>query len=308
MNIIFFGSTSDSVLVLTKLIEARYHISAVVTQPPTPVGRKQIVTPTPVKVYATTKNIPVLSFRSDPEKPWKYQCEQDVINSISTFKPELLVSASYGQKIPQDLIYEAKSGGLNVHPSLLPRWRGADPVPWTILSGDRQTGVTVVTLSRTFDQGKIIAQKKVDLKETEVADKLRATLFGLGAELLVTALPEYLSGKNKGTEQHIEHGSVARKLTRDDGFEEWDAIRKSFTDGCEATRIFRKYRAFLPWPGLWTLLRPAKPGFREQAVNEKRLKILAAHVENNKLILDSVQLEGKTPIGWKQFVRSYIAK
>lgn len=241
MNIIFFGSTSDSVIVLEKLFTCHLsavtcHLCAVVTQPPTPVGRKQIVTPTPVEVWAKKHMIPFLSFPNNKDKPWLYHDEASVSNSLSTFKPDLLVSACYGQKIPAKTIKEAKFGGLNVHPSLLPRWRGADPVPWTILAGDRQTGVTVITLSEKFDQGKIISQKKIPVLESDYTDPLRTKLFALGADLLIESLPDYVSGKKKGEKQNLEYATYARRFTRDDGFVPWTIVQLAIEENSKSCK------------------------------------------------------------------------
>ena len=156
MNILFFGSTTDSVIILDKLFTTHYslftpRITAIVTQPPRPVGRKQLMTPTPVETWAKTRAITVLSFPSNTAKPWLYLDEAQVVDALEPLKADLIVSASYGQKIPAKTLKDAKFGGLNVHPSLLPRWRGGDPVPWAIMTGDHQTGVTIVSLSEKFE-------------------------------------------------------------------------------------------------------------------------------------------------------------
>jgi methionyl-tRNA formyltransferase len=260
MKIVFFGSTSDSVLVLQKLAG----VVAVVTQPPKPIGRKQIVTPTPVETWAKAHGLPVTT-----------------LDVVAPFKPDLLVSASYGEKIPMEIITNSRYGGLNVHPSILPRWRGADPVPWAILQSDHQIGVTVVTLSEKFDQGLIIAQKKIPITPTDTTIPLRTHLFAIGADLLIDSLPDYISGKNKGREQIPGNEPVSKRLTRDDGFEPWEKI----IDPKESERVNRKYRALHPWPGLWTTF------------ERKRLKILEfTHTPV------TVQLEGKTPVSFRQFV------
>ncbi len=264
MNVIFFGSTSDSVLVLEKLSG----VVAVVTQPPKPIGRKQIITPTPVQIWAKSHNISTTT-----------------ATARSPFKPDLLISASYGEKIPFEYITHARFGGLNVHPSLLPRWRGGDPVPWAIMTGDHQIGVTVVTLSEQFDQGKIIAQKKIPIAPHDTSGPLRTHLFQLGAELLVESLPDYLSGENKGVEQKIKNEPYARRFTRDDGFEPWDTLINTK----EAVRIQTKFRALHPWPGLWTTF------------HEKRLKVLGFDRTPTQ-----VQLEGKTPVSWEEFTKAYL--
>lgn len=262
INIIFFGSTSDSILVLSKLTG----VIAVVTQPPKPVGRKQILTPTPVETWAIEHHIPVFT-------------------SVPPLTPDLVITASYGEKIPIEFIRSARFGGLNIHPSLLPRWRGGDPVPWAILSGDRSVGVTVVTLTEKFDQGRIIAQKIMPVTDNDRSDSLRTRLFAVGAELLLSILPDYLSGKNKGRSQSIGTEPYARRLTRDDGFEPWENIM----DPKEAKRINRKYRAFYPWPGLWTKF------------HKKRLKILG--FDRTPTL---VQFEGKKPVPFTQFQSAYL--
>lgn len=285
MSVIFFGSTSDSVIVLEKLRSAS--IVAVVTQPPRPVGRKQLITPTPVETWAKERSVPVLSFPSDPKKPWLYKDEHQVVDTLESQKADLLISACFGQKIPWETIRDTRFGGLNVHPSLLPRWRGADPVPWAILSGDYQTGVTVVTLSKEFDEGRIIAQKKIPITDKDTSDALRTKLFTIGAQLLEETLASYTSDVK--AVPHIggvklRGNPYARRLTRDDGFETWDTIQRAFDDPEEAKRIDRKFRAFHPWPGLWT------------KIGEKRLKILALHIDQERIVLDEVQWEGKKPI------------
>jgi len=326
MNIIFFGSTSDSVLVLDALIRLpssafSFQLSAIVTQPPAPIGRKQILTPTPVELWAKEHTIPVCTFETQQDKPWLYENEDDVINTLETFKPDLLISACYGQKIPNTLIAQCTYGGINIHPSLLPRWRGAYPVPWSILAGDAQTGVTLITLAEKFDQGLILSQKKIPLTETDMAEDIRKKLFTIGADLLIETLPDYMSGKLKGTPQKPEDATVARRITRQDGFVPWELLQSAM-NGIDIPRenrinspssvvcllssilsplslaVFQLFRAFSPWPGVWSEITIKR--------EKKRLKILKAHVEGEKLILDTVQLEGKKPISWEEFEKAYL--
>lgn len=294
VTILFFGSTSDSVLVLDKLAPL---VCTVVTQPARPVGRKRILTPTPVEQWARAHSLPVISFASNTQKPWLYENEQQVTDALRACGANLLVSAAYGQKIPWDAICAARFGGLNIHPSLLPRWRGADPVPWAILCGDRQTGVTVVTLSRQFDRGRIVAQEVVPIADTDTSGPLRTKLFTIGRDLLMDVLPAYLAAPatyaRAGTE--VKGGeSYARRLTRDDGFEPWDAVQRAFDDPGEAERIDRKFRAFHPWPGLWT------------KIAGKRLKILDLSRQSGLLVIRQVQREGKRPVPWEQFQQAYL--
>ena len=288
MNIIFFGSSTDSVIVLDAL-NKKYPVSCVITQPAKPVGRKKIITPTPVEMWAKKNNMPILTFKQHAEKPWLFESNEDVINSIETFKPDIIVTACFGQKIPAELTSKPLHGAINVHPSLLPRWRGGDPVPWTILAGDAQTGVTITTVTKNFDDGKIVAQKKIPVTEKITPHELRTKLFTLGAKLLLETLPDYLSGKNKGVEQKKEDVTVARRLTRDDGFIEWNEFVTALQSN--DPKLEKKFRAFFPWPGLWT-----KISVHGQ---DKRVKIL-------KLLPLTVQLEGKKPVDWKTFAKAYL--
>lgn len=279
-NILFFGSTTDSVIVLEKLFKT-YTIAAIVTQPPRP-------TPTPVDIWGKAQNIAVLSFENNPDKPWLYKDERVVIDTLNAVRADLLVSASYGQKIPTKTLTDSEHGGLNIHPSLLPRWRGGDPVPWAILTGDHQIGVSIVTLSDEFDAGRIIAQKKIPIMPHDTSTPLRTKLFTMGSDMLIDVLPDYIHGKIKGAPQNPKDAPTAKRLSRELGFEPWE---KFDTDG---ERIEKKFRAFTPWPGVWSIFQ------------KKRIKILALHLENDKLIFDTVQLEGKNPVSWKQFQKAYL--
>lgn len=309
IKVLFFGSTSDSVIVLEKLVTGKnIEIAAVVTQPPRPVGRTKTVTPTPVEVWAAQHHIAILSFPSNPERPWLYANEQQVIDALQPIQADLLVSASYGVKIPWETIKKASYGGINIHPSILPRWRGADPVPWAILSGDRQIGVTIVTLSESFDAGEILAQEKIPITPKDTSGPLRTKLFTMGADMLVRILPDFLLGKLKKTPAlHLEGVKLpyAKKFSREDGFEPWEVIMKAITEGTDTDRIDRKFRALHPWPGMWTTLANSSQFTDDSKAKNKRLKLLKLHLDNKKLVLDEVQLEGKKPVVWQQFIIAY---
>jgi len=319
MNIIFFGSTHDSVTVLETL-HAKYPVIAVVTQPAKPVGRDQTLTPTPVEIWAKKQKITVLTFPQNTEKPWLFADETEVTNAVSSLKPDLIVTASFGERIPKETLALARHGGVNVHPSLLPRWRGAYPVPWTILAGDAQTGVSISTVTERFDDGKILSQKKIPVTEKDTADELRVRLFTMGAALLVETLPEYLNGKNPGTAQKKEDMTTARKLTREDGFIPWELLQSGILgieisreqrsgllttmDSGLSTGIDRMYRALTPWPGIWTTVNPEQG--KTKTIIGKRLKLIQLSVGNGQLLPKVVQLEGKNPVDWETFVQAYL--
>lgn len=313
MNIILFGSTEDSVIV-AKTLHTKYPISCVVTQPEKPVGRKKTITKTPLELWAKEQKIPCMTFRQDEEHPWQYKQEEEVTNSLSSFKPDLFVTACYGQKLPTSTLALPTYGSLNIHPSLLPRWRGADPVPWTILAGDAQTGVTISLVTDTFDSGNIVAVKKIPVPTHDTPDTIRTALFTLGAELLVETIPEYIKGSIKPTPQKTEDVLVARKLTRDDGYIPWDVVRSAMKGDdvhrehrhCLlqeiqeplGTALIRLHRALTPWPGIWTKI-PMSGG-------EKRVKLLSLYQQNNTVLIETLQLAGKNPVSWKTFVDAYL--
>jgi methionyl-tRNA formyltransferase len=302
VSILFFGSTTDSRIVLEALAAFKHtawdiRIAAVVTQPPKPIGREQTIKKTPTQLWAEEHGVTCLSFPSDPAKPWLYANEEQVIATLQPIQADLIISASYGQKIPTSTLAAATYGGLNVHPSILPRWRGGDPVPWAIMSGDHQIGVTVVSLSEKFDAGLIFAQEKIPITPSDTSTPLRTKLFSIGTQSLVHVLPDFLAGKHKGHAQHIPDDTPqARRLKRELGFEPWSAIEQAL-QGIDSQRIERKFRALHPWPGLWTTIKIHG--------QDKRLKLLAVGIQNEKLSIETVQLEGKSASAWEQFTRAY---
>ena len=316
MNIIFFGSTEDS-LVVARTLHAKYPLSAVVTQPEKPVGRYKTITKTPLELWGVEQKLPCLTFPADEEQGWKYKHDDDVTNSLATFKPDLFVTACYGQKLPASALKLPTHGSLNIHPSILPRWRGADPVPWTIIAGDAQTGVTISIITNTFDSGDIVAQKKIPVTEYILPDELRTTLFTLGAHTLIELLPTYLKGNNELVPQKNGDVLVARKLTREDGYVPFTLVEQAIS-GIDVPRedrvgtllaeiteplpeaCVRLLRALSPWPGIWTTL--SIGGI------DKRLKLLEYAVRDGKLLITTVQLEGKNPVDWETFANAYLTK
>lgn len=321
MKILFFGSTENSVCILnalhnnTALQQYNIFISAVVTQPPRPIGRKQIITNTPTHIWAEQHHIPVHYFENNPLKKTTYKNEREVTLKLKTYDYQLVISASYGQLIPWEIIEKAQYKGINIHPSLLPRFRGADPTPWTILSGDKETGVTIVGLTKQFDEGKIFAQQRIAVPENTFHEDLRQKLFEQGATLLEKTLPSILDGTNTGIPQDKWQATYARRLIREDGFIPWSVLEKAMngelikpeelpplfhnptiqqSNNPIIQLIHRSLYALSPWPGIWTLV----------TINQvqKRLKLLSLHIDklSGALVLNTVQLEGKTPQPYDQ--------
>lgn len=215
------------------------------------------------------------------------------INSKNAL-PDVGVVASFGFKLPADMINAPRKGILNIHPSLLPKYRGTTPVPTAIINGDKVTGVTIIKIDNKFDHGPIIAQAEEEIKTADTSESLLKRLFTVGAEILVTILPAYLEGRIKPREQDHSQATYTKKFTREDGQIDWQK---------DPFYLDRFIRAMTPWPGAWTHLRLAgSAGLGGQA---KRLKILKAHLQDGKLALDVAQLEGKNPVTWKQFQEGY---
>ena len=230
---IFFGSGPVALPALTRLLASRLvDIESVVTAPPRPAGRKGQLRPTPVAELASGHGLLVRT-------PQTLRDEQ-VQSELRAAGPELIVLADYGRIIPGAVLEIPRHGALNIHPSLLPRHRGAVPVAGTLLAGDALAGVTVMHMDEGLDTGPIVAQRELTLAGTEATPALEARLAEMGAELLVEVLPAWLEGSITATPQPDEGATLTRVLRREDG--RLDPARP-------AAELERQVRAYQPWPG-----------------------------------------------------------
>lgn len=295
IRIILFGSSKHSISVLQSLLDIpEYKVVAVVTQPDKPTGRKHILTPTPVKTLALRHNLEVLT-PSDLKST-------SFITKIKNLKVNLLIVADYRLLIPKEILDISKHGGLNLHPSLLPKYRGSSPAQWAILRGEKISGMTVIKMSEEFDKGKIVAQKIIPLTPTETSESFYQKAFNEGAELLKKILPNYLKGKLELKEQESGEYEYARRLKGGNGKIDWNLPDE---------KIERLIRAFYPWPGTWTTLGELTKRYKKIKIKrdrENRVKILKAHLDENKeLVIDELQMEGKKTVNWEEFERGYLA-
>ena len=206
-RIIFMGTPDFSVPVLQNLIEKRYDICAVVTQPDRPVGRKRVLTPPPVKVEAERHDIPVFQ----PEKIR----DQTQLDPILALKPDLIITAAYGQILPNSLLEAPKYGCINVHASLLPELRGGAPIHYAILQGKEKTGITIMYMVEKLDAGDIISQVEVAITEDDDVGTLHDKLSEAGSELLLETLPKLISGKINSRQQDDQQATFASNITRE---------------------------------------------------------------------------------------------
>lgn len=281
MKIVFFG-TPEYVLPILKRIHKEFvagpgksPIVAVVTASPKPADREKYLKFSAVDKWAHEHKIFI-----------HYSSEELLEANLDA---EMGILASYGEIVKKEVIDLFPKGILVVHPSLLPKYRGASPVPAAIKNGDTQTGCTIFKMDEKVDHGPIVTLFKEEILPTDTSDVLRDRLFARSADVLVETLPAYVRGKIKLKPQNEDDATYTTLLKKEDGF-----IKPGRLTGEEAGKAERFIRAMQPWPGAWTYLS-----------NEKRLKLLKSHLENGKLILDEVQLEGKGPVSWKQFEEAY---
>lgn len=216
-------------------------------------------------------------------------------------RPDVGVLASFGAIVPEEFLNFPRKGILNIHPSLLPKYRGPSPVQAAILNGERQIGVTIIKMDEEIDHGPIVAQFAEEIFNTDTSESLYFRLFSAGAEVLKTILPAYLEGRIQLRPQNHSQATYTKKLTREDGFIPLEKL-KAAMEGNDAETVERQIRAYYPWPGTWTLI---KSQISNSKFQNKRLKILKAHLEGEKLVLDQVQIEGKKPVSFKQFCEGY---
>jgi len=242
LRIIFMGTPELAAASLSALLrEPAFQIVAVVTQPDRPKGRDLKLQPSPVKQLAQTAGLPIL-------QPVKAR-EVNFIAELRALQPELIAVAAFGQILPQSILELPRLGCLNVHTSLLPKYRGASPIQSAILNGETETGVTIMKMDVGLDTGDILTQRTTPIRDEDNAATLHDRLAQLGAELLVQTIPSYAAGKITPQPQQHELATHVAKIKKEDGRIDWTQ---------PACAIWNRIRAFTPWPGAFTFL-PAQP-------------------------------------------------
>lgn len=293
MKIVFMGSPDFALPSLRALVDI-YDVVGVVTQPDRASGRGRELKPPPVKTLALELNIPIMQ----PEK----LKQPEAMEQLRAWVPDLIVVAAFGQILKKDVLDLPRYGCINVHASLLPRWRGAAPINAAILHGDDETGVTIMQMDVGLDTGPMLAKRSIRLTSDHTAGSAFQALSTLGADLLLETLPEYLSGKITPTPQPDEGVTYAPMLKKEDG-------KLDFTQG--VNELERRVRAFNPWPGTF------------MDFNGTNLKVHRAHVEAGSasagqrlivqnqpvvgargglLVMDEVQPAGKKSMNGKSFL------
>lgn len=272
-RVVFFGTPDLAVPSLAALVEAGFQVVAVVTQPDKPVGRKQILTASPVKRWAIEHGLTVVQ----PEKIRT----PEFLTWLQAQQAQVCVVVAYGKIFPASLLTVPPLGFVNLHPSLLPELRGATPMPFAILRGYQRTGVTIMKMDEGMDTGPIFLQVEINLPKQATITWLQQQLQELGARALVKALTQYVAGTLSPTSQPTE-GTTTTLLSRADGEVTWAA---------GAQKIDALWRAFFPFPGVTVLM------------DGLRLKLIEVELQGENLLIKKIQPDGKIIMSGTAFLR-----
>lgn len=284
----------DFALSTLRSLAKNYQVVGVVTQPDRGSGRGRELKAPPVKLLAQELNIPVM-------QPQKLR-EPEAMQQLQAWNPDLIVVAAFGQILKKEVLEMPKYGCINVHASLLPRWRGAAPINAAVLAGDEETGVTIMKMDVGLDTGSMLAMKKIRIKPDDTAGSLFEALSTLGADLLIETLPAYMDGKLTPQPQPEVGVTYAPMLKKEDGL-------LDFTQ--PAVDLERRVRAMNPWPGAWFEWNGAPLKVHKAHVGQGKAEAGKRLIEQNQpavgagggvLILDEVQPPGKKSMNGKSFL------
>jgi methionyl-tRNA formyltransferase len=300
LKTVFFGTSEFALPAIKYLVQNGYEISAVVTQPEKPVGRARVVMPSPVKKVAMESNIRIM-------EPHNLRTEEESFEVFKNINPSLCVVAAYGKIIPAKYLDLPEFGFINIHPSLLPKYRGPSPIQTAIMHGNHETGVSIMRLDAEVDHGGILGQKTYKLEHSTFYPKAEKELAELGAELLIEVLPKYISDEIKPEEQNHKEATFTKILSREDGRIDWNRT---------AEEIYNQIRALNPQPGTWTKwndkvlnIQEAEPFMSPDNKTPGTIfyvdNKIAVATSKCYLILKQIQLEGGKKMDAKSFVNGH---
>lgn len=268
----------------TFLNHEQFELIYAITPAPKPEGRKKVITANPVDQLFTEQNLPVIRVEKKINELKERILEQPV--------PDILLVVDFGYIVPKWLLELPKVAPLNIHPSLLPRWRGSAPGQYVLLAGEKESAVTLMKINELVDQGPIIAQKKFSVSNEWNHQDYYDYAFNLICQDLPVLCLDYVQDRNETPQPEESPTPYAEKLKKEHGFVDWEKLTedKSNQDACMQWE--RASRAYSPWPGLWTMV-PTQKG-------DKRMKILELECDNGRVVLKKVQFEGQEPALWNQ--------
>jgi len=281
-NLIFFGSSDYSVIILKKLLEIKdFNVLAVFTKPDKPVGRKQEIIPNPVADFARQNKLELFQ----PE-----EFDDNLRSIIYDLKPDLGLVVAFGPPyFTQEMIDIPKFKIVNIHPSPLPKYRGATPGPWQIINGETNTAVTFFQIDALPDHGPIITQLPFEITSSETATSFYQKAFKLASDNLENILKSYISNPTNIIEQDHTQKSYFPKFTKDSAQIDWN---------WDIQKIDRFVRSLNPWPTAWTFV-------KNQQDQTLKMKIISSSIVKNEFIPNEVQIEGKKPINWVEISNYY---
>lgn len=285
------GSTQRTAQVARTLSnDPRFSVALIVTPQPREVGRKKVLTNNPLHQFAESDDIPTVLV----DKKLDVEVREKIESHFQKTPFDFLLVVDFGFLVPKWLLELPKIAPLNIHPSLLPRWRGASPGQYVLLHGETESAVTLMIMNERMDEGPILAQLPFAVKPTWTQTEYYQHAFDLICEQLGNLIVQFAQGKITPQTQPAESPTVtADRLSKEVSFRDWAVIQEAMIAGTQAVELERACRAYSPWPKLWTLIPTAQ--------GEKRLIIHRCSIdENGKLFLDEVQLEGKTKTSWSE--------
>jgi len=298
MRLVYMGTPQFAVPPLQALAEAGHEIAGVVTRADKPVGRGKTLAAPPVKRVAIDRGLPVM-------QPVRVR-EASFVEQLRTLAPEAIIVAAYGQILPKDILTLPKFGCLNIHASLLPRYRGAAPINWAIVRGEKESGVTIMQMDEGMDTGAILTQERIPIEDADTAGTLSEKLSLLGARTITAALQLLASGNLVPTAQDDSQATLAPLLKKENGIIDWTL---------SAVEIRNRVRGFSPWPGAYSFLdgkihkilaAEAESGTGEAGLLYVREKnILEIGTGSGLLRVLNIQPEGKKPMTAAEFTRGH---
>jgi len=285
IKLAYFGSPDFAAYFLEKLltdttIDQLIEMSLIITQKDKLVGRKQILTPTPVKQVALKHGLEIFEIESR-------------LGREKISQTDLCLVYAYGDLIPGDLLDLPKYGFWNIHPSLLPKYRGPMPIASPLIKGDKTTGVTIIKMDEEIDHGPIIAQESLTIEKNDKRPDLEKKLTDLGFEMFKKIIKKNVKLDQLDLlDQLDQFATYTKKLSKQDGFIEISKLKDQISNNSED--LFNLFRGLYKWPGIWTIL-----------PNGKRLKIIDMNIVENKLIIKKVQLESKNEVDFETFNKAY---
>jgi methionyl-tRNA formyltransferase len=294
LNIFFFGSHNFAKTILQGLLDSkRFNICLVVTQPDRPVGREKKLQSTPVKLLAEKYSIKI----AQPESLKNFDLNFSNIDAS--------IVAQYGLLIPKKIIDSPKFGTINVHTSLLPKYRGASPIQTAILNGDKKTGLTIMKMDEGLDTGPIIAQKEIKIMSTSTYEQLEAQMAEQAVPVLIDSVFKYANNEIQPAKQDEKQKSECRQISKEDGRIDWNK---------NSDEIYNKFRAFSKWPGIWTMWAGKRIKLLNIAISSDKIEpgkvilkddIMHIGCNNGSIIVKELVLEGKQPSEACKFLNGY---